>query len=165
MTETLDQKKKPWKMYQDYREMFDKEKLDAVIVATPDHGRTLPCMRADASGLDVYAEKPLTAYIREGRVLVDAVRKLKRVFQVGSQQRTMEINHFCCEFVRDGKLGKIKKVRASTTPVRTDTRRCPRSRFPRATTGTPGAAPRRCGRSTTSCSSPGCSGATTPAAR
>jgi predicted dehydrogenase len=110
LTETLDQKKTSWAAYQDYREMFDKEKLDAVVVATPDHGRTLPCIRAMQAGLDVYAEKPLTAYIREGRVLVDAARKLDRVFQVGSQQRTMEINEFCCRFVREGRLGKLKKV-------------------------------------------------------
>ena len=90
--------------------MFDKEKLDAVVVATPDHARALPCIRAVQAGLDVYAEKPLTAYIREGRVLVNAVRKHNRVFQVGSQQRTMEMNRFCCAFVRDGKLGKMKKV-------------------------------------------------------
>jgi predicted dehydrogenase len=101
-----------WKLYQDYREMFDREQLDAVVVATPDHGRTLPCIRAMQAGLDVYAEKPLTAYVREGRILVDAARQHKRVFQVGSQQRTMEINRFCCEFVRDGGLGPIKKVLA-----------------------------------------------------
>ena len=105
-------KKADWSIHQDYRQMFDKEQLDAVVVATPDHGRTLPCIVAVQAGLDVYAEKPLTAYVREGRVLVDAVRKHDRVFQVGSQQRTMEINRFCCEFVRDGKLGKIKKVSA-----------------------------------------------------
>jgi predicted dehydrogenase len=112
LTETLDQKKKPWNAYHDYREMFDKEQLDAVVVATPDHGRTLPCIRAMQAGLDVYAEKPLTAYIREGRILVDAARKLNRVLQVGSQQRTMEINDFCCRFVREGRLGKLKKVLA-----------------------------------------------------
>ncbi len=111
-TETLKKKKANWKLYQDYRKMFDAEKLDAVIIATPDHARTLPSMRAVIHGLDVYAEKPLTAYIHEGRVLVDAVRKHKRVFQVGSQQRSMEINRFCCEFVRDGKLGKLKQVSA-----------------------------------------------------
>lgn len=110
LAETLDQKKKPWNTYGDYRQMFDDEQLDAVVVATPDHGRTLPCMRAMQAGLDVYAEKPLTAYVREGRQLVDAARKLGRIFQVGSQQRTMEINDFCCAFVRDGKLGELKKV-------------------------------------------------------
>jgi Oxidoreductase family, C-terminal alpha/beta domain/Oxidoreductase family, NAD-binding Rossmann fold len=111
-TETAKNKKAKWKLYQDYREMFDREKLDAVIIATPDHARTLPSIRAVIAGLDVYAEKPLTAYIHEGRVLVNAVRKHERVFQVGSQQRTMEINRFCCEFVRDGKLGKLKQVSA-----------------------------------------------------
>ncbi len=110
MVETLDQKRKSWNTYQDYRQLLDKEQLDAVVVATPDHGRTLPCIRAMQAGLDVYAEKPLTAYVREGRVLVDAARKLGRVFQVGSQQRTMEINEFCCRYVRENKLGKIKKV-------------------------------------------------------
>jgi predicted dehydrogenase len=109
-TETLQQKKKEWKTYQDYRKMFDAEKLDAVVVATPDHGRVLPCIRACQRGLDVYAEKPLTLTIAEGRVLVNAARKHKRVFQVGSQQRTMEMNRFACELVRNGGIGRIKYV-------------------------------------------------------
>ena len=112
MDETLAQKKASWPTYADYRQMLDKEKLDAVIVATPDHVRTLPCIHAVEAGLDVYAEKPLTAYIREGRVLVDAVRKHGRILKVGSQQRTMEINEFCCRYVREGKIGKLKKVQA-----------------------------------------------------
>ncbi|MCA9258875.1 MAG: Gfo/Idh/MocA family oxidoreductase [Planctomycetales bacterium] len=99
-----------WAVYQDYRRMLDQERLDAVVVATPDHVRTLPCIHAVQAGLDVYAEKPLTAYVREGRRLVDEVRRNQRIFQVGSQQRTMEINRFCCEFVRQGRLGKITKV-------------------------------------------------------
>lgn len=112
MTETLQQKGTEWSTYQDYREMLDKEQLDAVVVATPDHGRTLPCIIACQAGLDVYAEKPLTAYIREGRILVDAARKHNRVFQVGTQQRSMEINDFCCNVVRTGRLGDIKVVQA-----------------------------------------------------
>ena len=116
VTETQRKKNTNWKLYQDYRKMFDVEKLDAVIIATPDHARTLPSMHAVIRGLDVYAEKPLTAYIQEGRQLVDAVRKHKRVFQVGSQQRSMEVNRFCCEFVRDGKLGPLKIVSAVNYP-------------------------------------------------
>jgi predicted dehydrogenase len=114
--EAAKERQSNWSVYQDYREMFDREKLDAVIVGTPDHARTLPCIRAVQAGLDVYAEKPLTAYVREGRVLVDAVRKHERVFQVGTQQRTMEINRFCCEFIRDGKIGAVKKVSAVNYP-------------------------------------------------
>lgn len=114
--ETLEQKKANWKVYQYHREMFEKEKLDAVVVATTDHARVLPCIHACQAGLDIYAEKPLTLTIREGRVLVNAVRKYKRVFQVGSQQRSMEMNRFACEFVRKGGLGKLKKVQACCYP-------------------------------------------------
>lgn len=101
-----------WATYADYRQMFDKQKLDAVIIGTPDHARTLVCIRAAQAGLDIYAEKPLTAYIREGRILVDHIRKQNRIFQVGTQQRTMEINRFCCEFIRSGKIGKVTQVSA-----------------------------------------------------
>ena len=105
-----------WPIYQDYRQMLDREALDAVVVATPDHGRTLPSILAVQAGLDVYAEKPLTAYVREGRVLVDEVRRHRRILQVGSQQRSMEINRFCCDFVRQGRLGKVQKVLAVNYP-------------------------------------------------
>lgn len=108
--ETLGQKKADWNVYQYYQKMFEKEKLDAVVVATTDHARVLPCIRACEAGLDVYAEKPLTLTIREGRILVNAVRKYKRILQVGSQQRSMEMNRFACEFVRKGGLGKLKRV-------------------------------------------------------
>lgn len=110
MIDTLAEKKADWKTYPDYRQMFDEEKLDAVIVATPDHARALPCIRACQAGLDVYAEKPLTLTIAEGRSLVKAARKHQRVFQVGSQQRTMEVNRFACELVRSGGIGKLKVV-------------------------------------------------------
>jgi predicted dehydrogenase len=115
-TEAANERNAKWSIYQDYRQMLDREKLDAVLVATPDHVRTLPCIHAVQAGLDVYAEKPLTAYVREGRVLVDAVRKHKRVFQVGTQQRTMEINRFCCNFIRDGKIGTVTHVSAVNYP-------------------------------------------------
>lgn len=98
--------------YNDYLEMFEKEQLDAVIIGTPDHGRSLPCIRACQAGLDVYAEKPLTAYIQEGREVVNAARQYDRVFQVGTQQRTMDLNRFCCDLVRTGGLGDIQVVQA-----------------------------------------------------
>ena len=104
--------KKDWPTYEDYREMFDKEKLDAVIIGTPDHGRSLPCIVACQAELDVYAEKPLTAYIKEGREVVKAARRYKRIFQVGTQQRTMELNRYCCDFVRSGGIGDLKVVQA-----------------------------------------------------
>ncbi len=102
--------------YQDYRRMLDREQLDAVIIATPDHHHTQAAMLALDAGLDVYLEKPLTVTIREGRLLADKVKQTGRILQVGSQQRTMEINQFACEFIRDGGLGKITKVELPNYP-------------------------------------------------
>lgn len=108
--ETLEQKKADWTVYQYHEEMLEKENLDAVVVGTPDHARVLPCIHACQAGLDVYAEKPLTLTVKEGRTLVGFARQHGTVFQVGSQQRTMEMNRFACEFVRTGKIGRIKVV-------------------------------------------------------
>lgn len=102
--------------HQDYRRMLDREQLDAVIIATPDHHHASAAMLALDAGLDVYLEKPLTVTIREGRLLADKVKQTGRVLQVGSQQRTMEINRFACEFIRDGGLGKISKVELPNYP-------------------------------------------------
>ncbi len=103
-------------VYSDYRRMFEREKLDAVIVAVPDHHHVPAALHALAAGLDVYLEKPLTVSIGEGRLLVEAVRKTGRVLQVGSQQRTMEMNRLGCEFVRNGGLGKILRVELPNYP-------------------------------------------------
>jgi predicted dehydrogenase len=101
-----------WPVYQDYRRLLDRNDIDAVIVGTGDFQRVLPCIQACQAGKDVYAEKPLTLYVAEGRALVTAVRKHGRVLQVGSQQRSMAINRLACGFVRNGGLGKLLEVRA-----------------------------------------------------
>jgi predicted dehydrogenase len=101
-----------WPVYQDYRKLLDRKDIDAVIVATGEFQRVLPCIHACQAGKDVYAEKPLTLYVREGRALVDVVRHTKRVLQVGSQQRSMAMNRVACELVRSGGLGKVLEVRA-----------------------------------------------------
>ena len=101
-----------WPVYQDYRKLLDRQDIDAVIVGTGEFQRVLPCIHACQAGKDVYAEKPLTLYIQEGRALVDAVRRHDRVLQVGSQQRSMAINRVACELVRSGGLGKLLEVRA-----------------------------------------------------
>jgi predicted dehydrogenase len=101
-----------WPIYEDYRELLDRQDIDAVIVATGEFQRVLPCIHACEAGKDVYAEKPLTLYIHEGRVLVDAVRKHGRILQVGSQQRSMEMNRVACELVSTGGLGQVLEVRA-----------------------------------------------------
>lgn len=103
-------------VHSDYRRMFDREKLDAVVIAVPDHHHVPAALHALSAGLDVYLEKPLTVSISEGRLLVDAVRKTGRVLQVGSQQRTMEMNRLGCEFIRNGGLGKISHVELPNYP-------------------------------------------------
>jgi predicted dehydrogenase len=110
------QKKVTWRVHQDYRKLLEEKDLDAVIVGTHDHGRVLPCIHACQAGKDIYAEKPLTVCIGEGRVLVNAVRKHQRVFQVGTQQRSMEMNRLACAFVRNGGIGKIQVVQGINYP-------------------------------------------------
>lgn len=96
--------------YQDYRKLLDRKDVDAIVTATPDHWRALVSIHACQAGKDVYAEKALSLTIREGRLIVEAARKYKRVFQVGSQQRSQAVNRLSCEFIRTGKLGKITEV-------------------------------------------------------
>jgi len=106
------EKAKPYQAeaYQDYRKLLDRKDVDAIVTATPDHWRALVCIHACQAGKDVYAEKPMTLTIREGRLMVEAVRKYGRVFQTGSQQRSQRENRFGCELVRNGRIGKIHTV-------------------------------------------------------
>jgi predicted dehydrogenase len=108
-----------WDVYQDYRRILDRKDIDAVIVATTDHGRVLPAIHACQAGKDVYAEKPLTLNIGEGRALVKAARQYERVFQVGTQQRSMEMNQIACRLVRTGGLGALKLVQGVDYPSAT----------------------------------------------
>lgn len=99
-----------WAKYDSYQKMLDKEKLDAVWVQTTTHARARAAIHAMQAGVDVYAEKPIHLTVEEGRAMVRAARKYNRVFQAGSQQRSMPINRYASELVRTGKIGKIKTV-------------------------------------------------------
>ena len=90
--------------------MLEKEKLDAVYVVTPTHARALICLHVLQAGLDLYAEKPVSLTITEGQAMIKAARKYKRIFQVGTQQRSMPIDVYTSKLVRDGKFGKISEV-------------------------------------------------------
>jgi predicted dehydrogenase len=100
-------RKANWRIYDDHRELLDQKDIDGVIVGTPDHARVHCAIHAVQAGKDVYAEKPLTLYIAEGRALVRAVRKYNRILQVGSQQRSMAMNRVACDYVRSGGLGRL----------------------------------------------------------
>jgi predicted dehydrogenase len=114
--EAVSRRKANWSVHHDHRALLDLKGIDGVIVATADHQRVLCAIHACQAGKDVYAEKPLTLYIAEGRALVQAARRYDRVFQVGSQQRSMAMNRVACEFVRSGGLGKLLFVQGVNYP-------------------------------------------------
>ncbi len=97
-------------VYDDYRKLLESKDIDAVLIATPDHWHTLPAVNACEAGKDVYCEKPLTLTIHEGQVLVKVARKYNRIVQTGSQQRSDPRFLKAAEYVRNGRLGKIKRV-------------------------------------------------------
>jgi predicted dehydrogenase len=91
----------------DYRAMLDRDDLDAVVIATPDHWHAHPTIHACQAGKDVYVEKPLAHNVAEGRAMVEAARKYKRVVAVGTQQRSSENFQKAVETVRSGELGRV----------------------------------------------------------
>ena len=97
-------------VYQDFRKMIAKEKLDGVMVETTTHARAWIVIQAMQAGLDVYIEKPMCLTIAEGRTMVKAARKYNRVTQVGTQQRSMPINNWASDLVKNGAIGKILTV-------------------------------------------------------
>ena len=96
--------------YNDYGDIINRKDIDALVIATPDHWHTIIALSAVKAKKDVYCEKPLTLTILEAKRLIDAVRKYERVFQVGSQQRSWGEFLKACEYVRNGRIGKVKQV-------------------------------------------------------
>jgi hypothetical protein len=96
--------------YNDYRELLARSDIDAVVIVTPDHWHALQAIDAAKAGKDVYCEKPISITIQQGRRLVETVRRYGRIFQTGTQYRSIPTIRQVCEFVRAGGLGKIKSV-------------------------------------------------------
>ncbi len=99
--------------YRDFRKMLDNKGVDAVVAATPDHWHGLITMMACTAGKDVYVEKPFSLFVNEGRWMVDAARRHRRVVQVGTQNRSGPSFQRAREFIRGGKLGKIISIQAN----------------------------------------------------
>lgn len=98
------------KIYQDWREMFDKEKFDSVNVSTPDHSHAAPTMRAIRAGKAVYTQKPLTQTIYEARQLTLAAKEKKTISQMGIQIHSHPVHRTVVEIVHGGAIGKVKEV-------------------------------------------------------
>src|SRR5438105_5086876 len=99
------------KGYGDFRKLLEDRDVQAVVISTPDHWHALMTLMACAAGKDVYVEKPLTLFVREGRRMVRAAERHRRVVQVGTQQRSGPHYQRARELIQGGHLGKITSVR------------------------------------------------------
>ncbi len=93
--------------YGDYRRALERKDVDAVVVATPDHWHALIAIDACNAGKDVYVEKPVSHNVREGRLMVEAARRNRRVVQVGIQQRSGSHFQRAVQAVQEGRIGKV----------------------------------------------------------
>ena len=112
-------KPKP-KTTNDMRHLFDDAEVDAVVIATPDHWHAPATILACDAGKDVYVEKPASHNIREGRLMVDAARRNKRIVQVGTQSRSRPSTLEAMEIIKSGKIGKVVMAKAWDVQLRDD---------------------------------------------
>jgi len=105
-------KNKDCRTYGDFRELLEKETLDAALIALPDHWHGIIYSAVANKKINVYGEKPICRTIKDGQTIVNAVRTNNIVWQTGSWQRSQAHFHRACELVRNGRVGKIKYIEA-----------------------------------------------------
>jgi predicted dehydrogenase len=98
------------KFYTDFRELLEKEDLDAVTITTPDHTHANISKIAMEKGIHVYVQKPLTHNVKEARMLTELARKNKIVTQMGNQGASNPEQYMIQKWIRDGRIGKVNKV-------------------------------------------------------
>jgi predicted dehydrogenase len=96
--------------------LLERDDVEAVFIATPDHAHVPLALAALQAGKHVYCEKPLSLTIDEGRRLADAVQASDRAFLVGTQQRSFSRFQTACELVRNGRLGEVRRVDICVEP-------------------------------------------------
>ncbi len=96
--------------YSDFRELLQRDDIDAVFIVVPDHWHKTITLKAAEAGKAIYCEKPLTFAVADGRPIIEAVRARKLVFQTGSHERSNPVSAFVCEAVKAGKIGEVKRV-------------------------------------------------------
>jgi predicted dehydrogenase len=96
--------------YRDYRYLLERKDIDAVVIATPDHWHAVQTVHACETGKHVYVEKPASVTMREGQAMVAAARANKVAVQVGAQARTAKGAWYTCRAIRNGIVGKVRRV-------------------------------------------------------
>ena len=99
-------------MYRDFRELLERDDIDAVLIATGPNWHCTASIYAARAGKDMYCEKPCTKNVVQSLALNETMRRTGRVFQAGTQRRNLPHFAFACELARTGKLGKLKRVHA-----------------------------------------------------
>src|SRR5581483_8289026 len=105
-------------LVKDLRRVLDDKSVDAVVIATPDHWHAPATILACNAGKDVYVEKPASHNLREGRLMVEAARRNKRIVQLGTQSRSRPSTQRAIELVRSGKIGKVLMAKAWDVQLR-----------------------------------------------
>ena len=100
-------------MYRDMRDLLGREDIDAVLIATGPNWHATAAITAAKAGKDVYCEKPCTKNIAQSLKLAEVFRRTTRVFQAGTQRRSIPHFQFAVELARTGKLGKLQAVHAA----------------------------------------------------
>ena len=98
------------KGYADFRKLFDQEKVDAVVIATPDHWHVPAAIYTGKRGIHAYVQKPLGLTIEQDLAIAKLFKENNLVFQYGTQQRSIPHCYLGCELVRRGAIGKIKSI-------------------------------------------------------
>ena len=96
----------------DFRRLIDNDRIDVIVVGTPDHWHAIPTIMACQAGKDVYVEKPDGHNMVEGQRMVQAMRKHKRIVQLGTQARTTPAHVDSIQFIRSGRLGRVLVAKA-----------------------------------------------------
>jgi predicted dehydrogenase len=100
--------------YRDMHEILARPDIDAMLIATGDRWHTMASITAAKAGKDVYCEKPCSMTMQESRALADTYRRYGRIYQAGTQRRSIGNFIFAAELVASGKLGKLRTVHANT---------------------------------------------------
>ena len=101
-----------------YEDVIADKNVDAVVIATPHQWHAPIAIRAMQEGKDCYIEKPISHVYNEGRMIIEAAKKYKRVVQQGSQMRSSAVTAKAAKIIADGVIGEIKVARAWTAETR-----------------------------------------------